>query len=161
MHCKNLTYVVIAQGLDQLRLNQVDLIFEVEEDEDDAADVSAEEDEQDDDERAEHAAVLAGRAAAAQEREQRQEAEHDDEDLEREERLGSGGGTSGRAMTFCLDRPGSNPGTDLGFYSSENVVNLFSLGAGLFLMTCYRTVHTLPSSNLFPFIIYYCKFYIL
>ena len=161
MHCKNLTHVVIAQGLDHLRLNQVDLIFEVEEDEDDAADVSAEEDEQDDDERAEHAAVLAGRAAAAQEREQRQEAEHDDEDLEREERLGSGGGTSGRAMTFCLDRPGSNPGTDLGFYSSENVVNLFSLGAGLFLMTCYRTVHTLPSSNLFPFIIYYCKFYIL
>ena len=29
--------------------------------------------------------------------------------------LGSGGGTSGGAMAFCLGRPGSNPGTDLGF----------------------------------------------
>ena len=27
----------------------------------------------------------------------------------------SGGGISGRAMTFCLARPGSNPGTDLAF----------------------------------------------
>ena len=32
---------------------------------------------------------------------------------------GSGGGTSGRAMAFCLGRPGSNPGLDFGFFSSE------------------------------------------
>ena len=34
--------------------------------------------------------------------------------------LGSGGGTSGRGMAFCLGRPGSNPGTDFGFFSSQN-----------------------------------------
>ena len=27
-----------------------------------------------------------------------------------------GGGTSGRAMAFCLDRPGSDPGTELSFF---------------------------------------------
>ena len=31
-----------------------------------------------------------------------------------------GGGTSGRAMAFCLGRSGSNPGTDLGFLSVQN-----------------------------------------
>ena len=30
--------------------------------------------------------------------------------------LGSGGGTSGRPMTFCLGRLGSNPRTDFGFF---------------------------------------------
>ena len=34
---------------------------------------------------------------------------------------GSGGGTSGRAMAFCLGRPGSYPGSDFGFFQfSEN-----------------------------------------
>ena len=28
---------------------------------------------------------------------------------------GSGGGTSGREMAFCLGRPGLNPGWDFGF----------------------------------------------
>ena len=60
---------------------------------------------------------------------------------------GSGGGTSDRAMAFCLGRPGLNPGTDLGFFQFRIVVNLFSLGVGLFLIMCNRTVHTLPSSS--------------
>ena len=33
---------------------------------------------------------------------------------------GSGGGTSGRALAFCLGRPGSNPRTDFGFFSGQN-----------------------------------------
>ena len=33
---------------------------------------------------------------------------------------GRGGGTSGRAMAFCLGRPGLNPGTDFGFFSVQN-----------------------------------------
>ena len=33
---------------------------------------------------------------------------------------GSGGGTSGRAMAFCLGRPGLNPGLDFGFFSVQN-----------------------------------------
>ena len=72
--------------------------------------------------------------------------------------LGSGGGTSGRAMAFCLGRLGSNPGSQFGFLQSRIAVNLFSLGVGLFLITCIGTVHTpLPSSFLFPIIIYRCK----
>ena len=35
-----------------------------------------------------------------------------------------GGGTSGRAMAFCLGRSGSNPGTDLGFCRFRIAVNL-------------------------------------
>ena len=68
--------------------------------------------------------------------------------------VGSGGGTSGRAMAFCLDRPGLNPGLDFGFFQFRIAVNLFSLGVGLFLITCNRTVHTLPPSFVFPIIIY-------
>ena len=34
--------------------------------------------------------------------------------------VGSGGGTSGRAMAFCLGRPGLNPGLDFGFFSVQN-----------------------------------------
>ena len=33
--------------------------------------------------------------------------------------LGSGGGTSGRAVAFCLGRLGSNPGKIKAFFSSE------------------------------------------
>ena len=44
-----------------------------------------------------------------------------------------GGSTSGRAMAFCLGRPGLNPRTDLGFFQFRIAVNLFSLGVGLFL----------------------------
>ena len=73
--------------------------------------------------------------------------------------LGSGGGTSGRAMAFCLGRPGSNPGSEFGFFQFRIAVNLFSLGVGLFLITCNKTVHTLPSSFLFPIITYLCKIY--
>ena len=72
---------------------------------------------------------------------------------------GRGGGTSGRAMAFSLGRPGSNPGLDFGFFQFRIAVNLFSLGVGLFLITCNRTVHTLPSSFLFPIIIYHCENY--
>ena len=46
--------------------------------------------------------------------------------------LGSGGGTSGKAMPFCLGRPGSNPMMDLGFFQFRFAVSLFSLGVGLF-----------------------------
>ena len=61
-------------------------------------------------------------------------------------------------MAFCLGRPGSNPRTDLGFLQCRIFVNLFSLGVGLFLLTCSnRMVHTLPSSFLFPIMIYRCK----
>ena len=73
--------------------------------------------------------------------------------------VGSGGGTSGRVMTFCLGRPGSNPGSDFGFFQFRNADNLFSLGVGLFLMTCYRMMHILPSSFLFLIIIYHCENY--
>ena len=71
--------------------------------------------------------------------------------------LGSGGDTSGRAMAFCQWRPGSNPGTNLGFLKFRNAVNPFSQGVWLFLTACNRTVHALPSSFLFPIIIYYSK----
>ena len=30
------------------------------------------------------------------------------------------GGTSGKVMAFCLGRPGSNPGLDIGFVSVQN-----------------------------------------
>ena len=73
--------------------------------------------------------------------------------------LGSGGGTSGRAMSFCMGRPGLNPGLDFGFFQFRIAVNLSSLGVGLFLITYNRTVRTLPSSFLFPIIIYCCKIY--
>ena len=72
---------------------------------------------------------------------------------------GNGGGTSGRAMAFCLGRPGSNPRLDFGFSQFRIVVNLFSLGVGPFLITCNGTVLTLPSSFLFPIIIYHCENY--
>ena len=39
-----------------------------------------------------------------------------------------------------------NPGSEFGFFQFRIAVNLFSLGAGLFLIMCYRTVHTLSSS---------------
>ena len=66
---------------------------------------------------------------------------------------------SGRAMAFCPGRPGLNPGLDFGFFQFRIAVNLFSLGVGLFLITCNRTVHTLPFSFLFPIIIYHCENY--
>ena len=68
---------------------------------------------------------------------------------------GSGGGTGGRAMAFCLGRPGLNPGMDLGFFQFRFAVNLFSLGVGLFQKTRNRTVHTCPYSFLFRIIIYH------
>ena len=70
---------------------------------------------------------------------------------------GSGGGTSGRAMAFCLAKPGSNPRTDLGFFQFRISVNLLLLGVQLFLIMFNRMMHTLPSSFLFPIIIYHCK----
>ena len=48
--------------------------------------------------------------------------------------VGSEGGTSGRAMVFCLGMPDLNPGTDLCFFSSE-LMSFVSLGVGLFLLT--------------------------
>ena len=65
---------------------------------------------------------------------------------------GSGGGTSGRAMAFCLSRPGLNPGLDFGFFLFRIAVNLFSLGVKLFLIMNKRPVH-LPSSFLFPIVV--------
>ena len=54
-------------------------------------------------------------------------------------------------MAFCLGWPGSNPGTDLGFFHSRIVVILFlfSLGVGLFLIVINRAVHIL-------FLLLYC-----
>ena len=43
---------------------------------------------------------------------------------------GSGGGASGRAMALCPSRPGSNPGTNLGFFQFHTAVNRFSVGDG-------------------------------
>ena len=54
-------------------------------------------------------------------------------------------------MAFCLGRPGLNPVSDFGFFLFRIAVNLFSLGVGLFQITCNRMVHILPSSFLFPF----------
>ena len=51
------------------------------------------------------------------------------------------------------------PGRTLAFFQFRIAVNLFSLGVRLFLLTYNRTVHTLPSSFLFPFIIYLCENY--
>ena len=62
-------------------------------------------------------------------------------------------------MAFCLGRLGLNPGLDFGFFQFRIAVNLFSLGVGLFLISCNRTVHTLPASFLFPIIIYHCENY--
>ena len=47
----------------------------------------------------------------------------------------------------------------LAFFQVRIAVNLFSLGVKLFLIMCNRTVHTLPSSFQFPFIIYHCENY--
>ena len=60
--------------------------------------------------------------------------------------IGSGGGTSCRAMAFCLGRPGLNPGSDFGFFQFGISVNLFLMGVGLFLITCNRMMYSLPSS---------------
>ena len=38
---------------------------------------------------------------------------------------GSGGGTSGRAIAFCLGRPGLNPVRELEFFNSE-LLSIFS-----------------------------------
>ena len=73
--------------------------------------------------------------------------------------VGSGGGTSGRAMVFCLGRPGSYPRMDLGFFQLRIAGNPFSLGVGLFLIVRNRTMHTLPFSFLFPVITYHCENY--
>ena len=51
------------------------------------------------------------------------------------------------------------PGQTLAFFQFRIAVNLFSLGVGLFLITCNRTVQTLPSSFLFPIIIYHSENY--
>ena len=45
---------------------------------------------------------------------------------------GSGGGTSGRAMAFCLGRPGSNPGSDFGFFSVQNCCQSILTGCRAF-----------------------------
>ena len=49
--------------------------------------------------------------------------------------VGSGVGTSGRVMAFCLGRRGSNLGTGFGFFQFKIAVNLFPLGVRLFLIT--------------------------
>ena len=67
------------------------------------------------------------------------------------------GGTSGRAIPFCLGRPSLNPSIDLGFLQFRMAVNLFLQGVELFLIMCNRMVHPLPASFLFPITIYYCK----
>ena len=59
-------------------------------------------------------------------------------------------------MAFCLGRPGSNPGEDLGFSQFRIGLNLFSLGAWLFLVKCNRTVHNPPSPFMFSIITYHC-----
>ena len=45
----------------------------------------------------------------------------------------------------------------LGLFQLGMAVNLFSLGDGLFLMTCNRMVHSIPSSFMLPIIIYHRK----
>ena len=70
-----------------------------------------------------------------------------------------GWGTSGKVTAFCLDRRGSNPKTHLGFFQFRIAVSLLLHGVRLFLVTCNRMAHTLPSSFLFPIIIYHFKMY--
>ena len=53
------------------------------------------------------------------------------EEKTEDQKVGSGGGASGRVMAFCLSKPGLNPGTDLAFFG--NAIKLFSLGVGLYL----------------------------
>ena len=52
----------------------------------------------------------------------------------------------------CVQIPGRT-----GFFQVRIIVNLFSLDVGLLLITCNRTVHTLPSSFLFLIIICHCE----
>ena len=41
-------------------------------------------------------------------------------------KAGTGGGTSGRAMAFCLGRPGSNPGDGIKFFFSLELLSIYS-----------------------------------
>ena len=50
---------------------------------------------------------------------------------------------------------GSNPGMGLGFFSSELMSIYYYWVLSFFLLMCNRTLHTLPSSFLFPIIIYH------
>ena len=55
--------------------------------------------------------------------------------------------------SVCADRV-QIPGRTLAFFQFRIAVNLFSLGVGLFII-----MRTLPSSFLFPIIIYHCENY--
>ena len=55
---------------------------------------------------------------------------------------GNGGGTSGRAMAFCLGRPGSNPGSDFGFFSVQNCCQ--SILTGCWAFSNNLSYHHLP-----------------
>ena len=70
-------------------------------------------------------------------------------------------GSSSWASAFCLSEPGSNPGTDLGFFQFRIALNLFLLCVWLFLITCNRMMHRANSFFffLFPIIIYHRKIY--
>ena len=59
--------------------------------------------------------------------------------------VGSGGGTSGRALG--LGRPGLNPRTNLGFFQLRTAVNLFSLGVRLFSNNVYDYCARTPETT--------------
>ena len=60
-------------------------------------------------------------------------------------KVGSGGGTSGRAMAFCLSGPGSNSRWTW-LFQFRIAVCLFSLGVWLSLRMSNRIMHTHSSS---------------
>ena len=68
--------------------------------------------------------------------------------------MGSGRGTSVRAMVFCLGWPSCYPGTVLGFFQFRIAINLFLMGARRVIERC--ALFLLLSSLL---IIYHCKIY--
>ena len=62
----------------------------------------------------------------------------------------TGGGASDGILS---ERAGFEYQDVLRLFGLRIAVNLFLVGTGLFLITCYRMVHSLPSSFLFPIII--------
>ena len=55
--------------------------------------------------------------------------------------VGSGGGASGRAMTFCLNKPGSNPGMDLTFLVQNCCQSILAVCQAFSERTIDRKVH--------------------
>ena len=64
-----------------------------------------------------------------------------------------------KSVCIISGQAGADSQEGLRLFQFRITVNLFSLAVGLFLIMCNRTVDTLPSSFLFPIIIYPCENY--